>query len=138
MNYTISQTTQYQPDEIMKKIRSKMDYKGYEVINYTDRNLTFKQAVIIGPYSNLWYSKLYKGKFDITDTGDSHVVRLQYQVFPVVFWVIFTLAIGVALVISLKTDINMVYSIVVFSVLLLFNLLTRHFTAKNMLRDILV
>ncbi|MGZ3778284.1 MAG: hypothetical protein ACXVAZ_11520 [Mucilaginibacter sp.] len=122
----------------MKKILSKMDYKGYGVINYTDRNLTFKDNLVeIGPSNILWCNRLHKGKFDITDMGDKRVVRLQYQVFSKALWVIFALVIGFALLITIKTNLSMGYNIAVFSVLLGVNFLTLHFTAKNMLKGIL-
>jgi len=139
MNHSISQTTQYTPNEIMKEILLKMDYKGYEITSHNDRILDFNgRAGNISRKSILWYIRFYEGEFKIIDDESKRVVRLQYEVYSTIDLVLFPIILAFFLTISIMNKSN--YGCAVAGLLLatfVLKFFTLYFTAKNILKDIL-
>jgi len=139
MNYSISQTTQYTPDEIMNEILLKMYYKDYEIISHDDKNLNFNGCTRnISRRSIVWYIRFYEGKFRITDDGSKRIVRLQYQVFSTIELILSPIIVGFPLTMGIIEKSSFGYAAAsIFLFMLILNFFTLYFTAKNMLKDIL-
>jgi len=139
MNYSVSQTTQYTPHEIMDEIISKMNYKDYEIISRTDNSLHFSgQENNIGGRSIVWFIRFRKGKFEISDDGSQRIVRLQYQIFSTLDLILLPVVIGFPLTMGIVEKESFGYwAAGTFFVMVILNFFTQYFTAKNMLKDIL-
>jgi hypothetical protein len=78
LKYQISQTTDLEPQIIIERIRLKLEYKKYSVVDVTDSSIKFKER----PWALMWnfeaVRRLDGGRFEIGVSGNGMSVNLLY------------------------------------------------------------
>jgi len=134
LEYKIAKTSSLKSEDIIKRILLVTEQRKYGILGVTDSSVEFNDHS--GGFIGNWEyaSRMKKGKFEITNNGDSSVVTFYYLPIPMSEYI--SVAIACSLPIGLGI-IDKVYPACLFSFLFIAQLIFKRYNLKNIANEML-